>query len=37
MALNTVFLQSIKLSGYKIGMKFYKDPLAVEQNSWVKL
>ena len=37
MTLNTVFLHSIKLSGYKIRMKFDKDPWAVEQNSWVKL
>ena len=27
----TAFLHSIKLSGYKIGIKFHKDPLAVEQ------
>ena len=30
--LHTTFLHSIKLSGYRIGIKFYKDPLAVEQN-----
>ena len=28
----TAFLHSIKLSGYKMGIKFDKDPLAVEQN-----
>ena len=32
--LYTAFLHSIKLSGYKIGIKFDKDPLAVEQNKF---
>ena len=31
--LYTAFLHSIKLSEYRIGMKFDKDPLAVEQNN----
>ena len=30
--LHTTFLHSIKLSWYSIGIKFDKDPLAVEQN-----
>ena len=29
----TAFLQSIKLSGYRIGIKLDKDSLAVEQNN----
>ena len=33
-ALYTAFFQSIKLSGYKMGIKFDKDSLAVEQNSY---
>ena len=28
------FLYSIKLPEYKIGIKFYQDPLAVEQNNY---
>ena len=31
----TDFLLSIKLSGYRMGIKFDKDPLAVEQNNWM--
>ena len=31
--LYTAFLHSIKLSGYRIGIKFYKDFLAVEQDN----
>ena len=31
--LYTAFLRSIKLSGYRMGIKFDKDPLAVEQNN----
>ena len=33
--LYTTFLHSIKLSGYRIGIKFDKDPLAVEQNKYL--
>ena len=33
--LYTAFLKSIKLSEYRIGIKFDKDPLAVEQNNYV--
>ena len=33
--LYTAFLHSIKLSGYKMGIKFDKDPLAVEQNDYL--
>ena len=33
--LYTAFLHSIKLSGYRIGIKFDKDPLAVEQNKYL--
>ena len=34
----TAFLHSIKLSGYKIGIKLDKDPLAVERISyWTKV
>ena len=29
------FLNSIKLSGYRIGIKFDKDPLALEQNVYI--
>ena len=32
--LQTGFLYSIKLPEYKIGIKFDKDPLAVEQNNY---
>ena len=32
--LYTAFLHSIKLSRYKMGIKFDKDPLAVEQNNY---
>ena len=28
-------MHSIKLSGYKMGIKFGKDPLAVEQNNYL--
>ena len=31
---HTDFLHSIKLSGYNIGIKFDKDPLAVKQNNY---
>ena len=31
----TSFLTSIKLSGYKMGIKFDKDPLAVKQNNYM--
>ena len=31
-SLNTDFLQSIKISAYRMGIKFDKDPLAVEQK-----
>ena len=30
----TVFLHSIKLPGYRMGIKFQKDPFAVEQNNY---
>ena len=33
--LYTAFLHSIKLSGYKMGIKFDKDPLAVEENNYL--
>ena len=33
--LYTIFLNSIKLSEYRIGIKFDKDPLAVEQNNYL--
>ena len=33
--LYTAFLHSIKLSEYRIGVKFDKDPLAVEQNNYL--
>ena len=33
--LYTAFLHSIKLRGYKMGMKFDKYPLAVEQNNYL--
>ena len=33
--LYTAFLHSIKLSEYKTGIKFDKDPLAVEQNNYL--
>ena len=32
--LYTAFLHSIKLFGYKMGIEFDKDPLAVEQNNY---
>ena len=32
--LYTAFLHSIKLSGYKMGVKFDKDPFAIEQNKY---
>ena len=31
----TVFLHSTNLSGYRMGIKFDKDPLAVEQNNYL--
>ena len=34
-ALYTAFFQSIKLSGYKMGIKFDKDSLAAEQNNYL--
>ena len=33
--LYTAFLYSIKLSGYKTGIKFDKDPLAIEQSNYL--
>ena len=33
--LHTTFLHTIKLSGYRIGLKFDKDPLEVEQNNYL--
>ena len=33
--LYTAFLHSIKLSGYKMGVKFDKDPFAIEQNNYL--
>ena len=33
--LYTSFLHNIKLSGYRMGVKFDKDPLAVEQKNYV--
>ena len=33
--LYTSFLCSVKISGYRIEMKFEKDPLAVEQNNYL--
>ena len=33
--LYTAFLNSIKLTGYKIGTKFNKDALAIEQNNYL--
>ena len=36
--LHSAFVYSIKLSGYQIGIKFDKDPLAVEENNyWTKI
>ena len=35
MSLYTDFLHSAKLSGYRIGIKFDKDFLAVEQNNYL--
>ena len=34
--LYTAFLHCIKRSGYKVGIKFDKDPLAIEQNNYGK-
>ena len=34
-SLCAAFLNSIKLSGYKMGIKFDKDLLAVEQNNYL--
>ena len=33
--LYTAFLRNMKLSGYRIGIKFDKDHLAVEQNNYL--
>ena len=33
--LYTAFLHSIKLSGYRMGIWFDKDPLAAEQNNYL--
>ena len=33
--LYTASLHIIKLYGYRIGLKFHKDPLAVEQNNYL--
>ena len=33
--LYTAFLHTIKLSGYRMRIKFDKDPLAVEQNNYL--
>ena len=33
--LYTAFLHNIKLSGYKMGIEFDKDPLAVEQSNYL--
>ena len=33
--LYTAFLHSMKLSGYKMGINFDKDPLVVEQNNYL--
>ena len=33
--LYTAFLHSVKLSEYRVGIKFDKDPLAVEQNNYL--
>ena len=34
-SLYTAFLHGIKLSGYKMGIKFDKDPLAVEHKNYL--
>ena len=34
--LYTAFLHSIKVSGYRMGIKFDKDSLAVEQNNYLR-
>ena len=34
-SLYTAFLYSITLSGYKMGIKFHKDSVAVEQNNYL--
>ena len=34
-SLYPAFLHGIKLTGYKIGIKFNKDPLAVQQNNYL--
>ena len=34
MPLYTGFVHSIKLSGYRMGIKFDKDPLVIEQNNY---
>ena len=36
-SLYPAFLHSIKFSAYRFGIKFDKDPLAVEQNAWLML
>ena len=33
--LYTAFLHSVKISGYNVGIKFDKDPLAVEQSNYL--
>ena len=35
-SLRTAFLYRIKLSEYKMGIKFHKDPLAIEQNTYLR-
>ena len=34
-SLCTVFFNRLKISGYRMGIKFDKDPLAVEQNNYL--
>ena len=34
-SLDTISFHSIKLSGYRMGIKVVKDPLAVEKNNYV--
>ena len=33
--LYTVFLHSIKLSGYRMGIRYHEDPLPVAQNNYL--
>ena len=36
--LYTAFLHDIKLSGYRIGTKFDKNPIAADENNyWIKI